>query len=62
MFSISSSDREDFSAQVLKQTIWFELALAKAQQSGLDVGEVASIRGAILKSLEELKTLSEVFR
>lgn len=46
--------------QVLKQMAWLQQELAKAEQSGLDVTEMASIRRAILKSLEELETLSKV--
>jgi len=38
---------------------WFRKEMAKAEQGALDVEELKSIRRAILKSLEELKTLHE---
>ena len=57
MPTISSASRDDFSIKVLKQMAWLKQELAKAEQSGFDVEELTSIRSAILKSLEELKTL-----
>ncbi len=48
---------DDFAKQVLKQMAWLQQELAKAEQRGLDAADLASIRGAILKSLAELKTL-----
>jgi hypothetical protein len=60
MLTTSSASSDDFSMQVLKQMAWLQQELAKAEQSGLDVTEMASIRRAILKSLEELETLSKV--
>jgi hypothetical protein len=58
MLNISATAcRDDFSIQVLKQMAWLQQELAKAEQRGLDVAELTSIRGAILKSLAELKTL-----
>jgi hypothetical protein len=60
MLTISSAaSSDDFSIQVLKQMAWLQQELAKAGQRGLDVAELSSIRGAILKSLEELKTLDK---
>jgi len=53
----SAAERDDFSKQVLKQIVWFQQELAKAERSGLDVAESKSIRGAILKSVDELETL-----
>ena len=60
MPTISSASRDDFSIRVFKQMVWLQLELAKAEQRGLDVVELTSIRGAILKSLEELETLYKV--
>jgi hypothetical protein len=60
MLTISSASSDDFSIQVLEQMAWLQQELAKAEQRGLDVAELTSIRGAILKSLEELKTLYKV--
>jgi hypothetical protein len=60
MLTISSASSDDFSIQVLMQMTWLQQELAKAEQRGLDVAELTSIRGAILKSLEELKTLYKV--
>jgi len=57
MLTISSASSDDFSKQVLKQMAWLQQELAKAEQRELDVAELTSIRGAILKSLEELRTL-----
>ena len=57
MLDISSTAHADFSIQVLKQMAWLQQELAKAEQRGLDPAELTSIRGAILKSLAELKTL-----
>ena len=56
MLTISSASSDDFSKQVLKQMAWLQQELAKAEQRELDVAELTSIRGAILKSLEELRT------
>ena len=53
----SAACRKHFSKQVLKQIVWFQQELAKAERSGLDVAESKSIRGAILKSVDELETL-----
>ena len=52
----SAAERDDFSKQVLKQIVWFQQELAKAENSELGLAELKSIRGAILKSLAELKT------
>ena len=60
MLTISSASGDYFSIQVLKQMAWLQQELAKAEQRALDVAEFTSIRGAILKSLEELKTLYKV--
>jgi hypothetical protein len=61
MLDISSAEHNDnFSIQVLKQMAWFRQGLAKAEQSGLELAELASIRGAIMKSLAELRTLYKV--
>lgn len=57
MLTISSASSDDFSTQVLEQMAWFRQEMAEAEQRGLDVAELTSIRRAILKSLEELKTL-----
>lgn len=54
MLTIST---DDFSIQALKQMAWLQQELAKAEQRGLDVAELTSIRRAILKSQEELNTL-----
>lgn len=53
----STAYSDDFSIQVLKQMAWLQQELAKAEQRGLEATELTSIRGAILKSLAELKTL-----
>jgi len=60
MPTLLSASSDDFSIQVLNQMAWLQQEMAKAEQSGLDVAELTSIRRAILKSLEELKTLSKV--
>lgn len=52
-----AASSDDFSIKVLKQMAWFQQELSKAEQSGLDLTELTSIRAAILKSLAELKTL-----
>lgn len=60
MLTISSTiHSDDFSVQVLKQMAWLQQELAKAKQRGFDAAELTSIRGAILNSLAELKTLYE---
>jgi hypothetical protein len=43
--------------QVLTQMAWLRRELAKAEQKKLDVAELTSIRGAISKSLIELRAL-----
>ena len=60
MLPISSASSDDFSIQVRRQMAWFQLELAKAEHSGFDVAKLLSIRRAILKSLEDLETLSKV--
>jgi hypothetical protein len=61
MLDISSAEHgDDFSIQILKQMAWFRQELAKAEQSGLKVAELAMIRSAIMKSLAELGTLYKV--
>ena len=60
MPTISPASNDDFSIQILKQMAWLQQEMAKAEQSGLDVAELTSIRRAILKSLEELATLCKV--
>ena len=60
MPTISSASSDDFSIEVFKQMAWLQQELAKAEQRGLDVAELTSIRGAILKSLEELNTMYKV--
>jgi hypothetical protein len=57
VLTISSRSSDDFSTRVLKQMAWLHQELAKAEQRGLDVAELTSIRNAILKSLEDLETL-----
>jgi len=58
MFDIPSADyKVDFVVQAFKQMAWLQQELAKAEPKGLDVAELRSIRGAILKSLAELETL-----
>jgi hypothetical protein len=52
-----TTERDDFSTQVLKQIAWFSQELAKAEESELDYAELTSIRAAILKSLADLRTL-----
>ncbi len=59
MLTISPPSSDDFSLRVLKRMNWFRKEMAKAEQGTLDVEELKSIRRAILKSLEELKTLHE---
>ena len=52
-----TTERDEFSTQVLKQMAWFSQELAKAEESELDCAELTSIRAAILKSLADLRTL-----
>jgi hypothetical protein len=61
MLTVSSASGDDFPIQVLKQMVWLQQELAKAEQRKLDVAELTSIRGAILKSQEELNTLYKVY-
>jgi hypothetical protein len=60
MLTVSSPSSDDFSTQVLKQMAWLQQEMVKAEQRGLDAAELTSIRRAILKSLEELRTLYKV--
>jgi hypothetical protein len=58
MLNISSVEyRHDFSIQVLRQMAWLRRELAKAEQKDLEIAELTSIRGAISKSLIELRAL-----